>query len=154
MTKEEFLSNAAVLGIDDCWNWLRGKEGHGYGMAWYKGKSVKANRVSWIVHNGNLPEWDGYGKGICVLHKCDNPACVNPNHLFLGTQKENIKDRQAKGRTARQLGEKHGMVKLKEKDIVLIRESKKSGAEMAKLFMVSQATISLIKTRKRWGHIA
>ena len=90
MTADEFWSN-----IDksvDCWNWTRSKKGKGYGCAWYEGKSWKANRLAWTLVNGPIP------KGMDVLHKCDNPLCCNPGHLFLGTQSDNCKDMIAKGR--------------------------------------------------------
>lgn len=77
---------------DTCWVWTGGKAFWGYGQIWYKGKSVKTHRISWILHFGE-PE-----KGKFILHKCDNPPCVNPDHLFLGTAKDNIDDCIRKGR--------------------------------------------------------
>ena len=75
-----------------CWEWLAGKDKDGYGKIKIRGKTLQAHRVSWGIHNGPIPE------GIGVLHRCDNPSCVNPLHLFLGTTLDNMRDRDAKGR--------------------------------------------------------
>lgn len=75
-----------------CWNWQRCKNKAGYGIYVYKQKNYLAHRFSWSLKNGDI------NKGLHVLHKCDNPACVNPDHLFLGTQSDNNKDCKSKGR--------------------------------------------------------
>jgi hypothetical protein len=77
---------------DDCWNWLASKKWDGYGQVKFEGSMQTAHRTSWILHNGPVPE------KLCVLHKCDNPGCVNPEHLFLGTQRDNVHDAIKKGR--------------------------------------------------------
>lgn len=82
--------------VDDntgCWNWLLGKDDSGYGLLRINNKNVRAHRLFWEEMVGPIPP------GLCVLHKCDNPPCVNPAHLFLGTKGDNNTDRHRKGRT-------------------------------------------------------
>lgn len=81
-----------VAKTSDCWAWLAGKDKDGYGKIKINGKTLQAHRVSWVIHNGCIPE------GLSVLHVCDNPSCVNPKHLFTGTTLDNMRDRDAKGR--------------------------------------------------------
>src|SRR6185369_2192030 len=88
-----------------CWLWLGTIKAKGYGgFTVVKGESQRAHRVSWIITHGKIPE------GMCVLHKCDTRSCVNPDHLFLGTNDDNVKDRGKKDRTAR--GNRNGNFKM------------------------------------------
>ena len=117
------------------------------------GKIVKAHRVSWQLHHGPIPE------GMCVCHRCDNPGCVNPSHLFLGTNADNTADRDAKGRqrTGDQWGEHNPGHKLTLEEVKAIRAMYDKGdttqAEIAKFYQVSQPTINMVVNRKRWTHL-
>jgi hypothetical protein len=106
-----------------------------------------AHRVAWINHYGDIPD------GLCVCHKCDTPACVNPSHLFLGTQGENINDSASKGRLFVPRGETNGSAKLTEKDVLSIRADNRIQKEIAADHGVSPSIVGHIKTRRRWGHI-
>src|SRR5689334_1517297 len=85
----------AIAGPEDCWPWTRAVVGFGYGHFKVAGRSVQTNRLAYELKNGPIPD------GLCVLHRCDNPPCCNPAHLFLGTRKENNQDRHRKGRNAK-----------------------------------------------------
>jgi hypothetical protein len=93
-----------------CWEWTSYTGAGGYGHFYIDNKQLPAHRISWMIHNGDIPQTDTNGNRICVCHKCDNPICVNPDHLFLGTDLDNIKDRDSKGRRTpfRPIGQKNG----------------------------------------------
>jgi hypothetical protein len=82
-------------GPDGCWLWTGGKADHGYGTFWFNGRLTRAHRFAWTTFCGVIPA------GSLVLHRCDTPACVNPSHLFLGSQSDNMTDCSTKGRVAR-----------------------------------------------------
>ncbi len=149
-----------------CWEWVGAMFWNGYGQIWCGEKSLKAHRVSWELHNGPIPEGDGY-HGTCVCHKCDNRKCVNPDHLFLGSHKDNVSDRNAKGRQARQMGSLCGASKLRESDVLAIREMLKrfpptlnkysscAGIQrfLARWFGVDSETVGDIYRNKTWVHL-
>lgn len=150
---ERFWSHVTVQ--DGCWGWTGLVDNCGYGtMSIYK-KGWKAHRYSWTIHNGEIPE-DGH-----VLHKCDNPPCCNPEHLFLGNPKINAMDRAAKGRGnnghLKTRGSHHWNAKLNETDVLAIRskyDPKENGPTMlAKEYNVSRPLIYLIVQRRVWSHI-
>ena len=107
-----------------------------------------AHRISYMLNRGAIPS------GLLVLHKCDNPPCVNPDHLFLGTHQDNATDRDSKGRMADMRGEKNPFSKLKDVDVCNIRAILKYVTrrgvitELARIYDVSVSTISLIKLNK------
>ena len=113
------------------------------------GKQIGAHAYSWMITNGDI------AKGKWILHKCDNPSCVNPEHLFTGTYRDNIDDMVNKSRHG--LGERNGRAKLSEKKVVQIRDLYSSGKfthdHLSEKFKVSPALISCIITKKLWKHI-
>lgn len=146
---------AKVNKTPGCWYWLAATSANGYGYFSVNGKLQQAHRFSWELHNGLIPRGEGY-HGACVLHSCDNRACVNPDHLVLGTQKNNMRDCVNKGRQTKLPGQNHGMSKLTEAQVLHIRSRTLSGENQAKLvkeFKVSKASISKIINRKYWKHI-
>lgn len=148
---------AKVTKGDACWLWQARLDKKGYGrfsVGGRQGGMRLAHRVSWEFNRGEIPA------GLCVLHKCDNPRCVNPDHLFLGTQLENIADCQGKGRDRRgefpsQAGTANSQAKLTEAEVREIRglRGKLSQRGIAKRFGVNQATIGKILTGKRWQEV-
>jgi hypothetical protein len=130
-----------------CWLWTGCVDNNGYPLT---GKvhapERKIHRLAWHCYRGLIPS------GIHVLHKCDVPLCVNPDHLFLGTQVDNMKDRKRKGRNALFSGERHGMAKLTNAQADEIRRSSISAKDAAKLYGVTQWAVFAIRSgRTRSG---
>ncbi len=140
-----------------CWEWMGAYNYFGYGRIWVKEGRIRAHRLSWELHFGAIPP------GLVVCHKCDNPKCVNPDHLFLGTQKENLMDAFNKGRRSAigppshsMKGDTHPLAKLTTADVVAIKVALKSGisaSQLAHRFNVAYNTIDHIKHGYRWSHI-
>lgn len=133
-----------------CWDWTASCAGKGYGQIKIPGtrKQDYAHRVSYRINIGEIPE------GKYVLHRCDNPKCVNPAHLFLGNAKDNAQDMRDKGRHLP--GESNTEAVLTAKDVVAIRAVLDTGmpqSRIAKMFGISQITVSRIKRRLRWAHV-
>lgn len=132
-----------------CWLWLASTDKDGYGQigsGGAQGTMLKAHRVAYEVFVGPIPS------GKCVLHRCDNRWCVSPDHLFLGTQKENLLDMKAKGRHLS--GERNARASFSATQVGEIRvrlENGDRGDVLAQEFGVSEATISRIKNRKRYA---
>ena len=133
-------------GPDACWPFRR-LTPHGYGRISVGASSATrhAHRVAWIERHGPIPS------DLVVCHKCDNRACVNPAHLFLGTQAQNIADKVAKDRQAK--GEGNGSAKITESDAREIFRAEGRQADIGKRYGITQSQVSLIKLRKKWGHI-
>jgi hypothetical protein len=134
---------------DGCWEWLGYRDPNGYGRLNVGGRPILASRVSYLLHYGDVPG----GKYVC--HKCDNPPCVNPEHLFLGTQADNVADMQAKGRARKRglPGVSHHAAKLTDDRVRAIRSSDASDAALAKEFGVTRATIHAVRHRRTWTHV-
>jgi hypothetical protein len=147
---ERFWSK--VNKTESCWLWIGTILSHGYGQislghpSTPGSKRWRAHRFSWELHNGPVPD------GLVVCHRCDVPACVNPEHLFLATQKVNVHDAIHKGRR-----NSFGVQKLNEDDVSVIRQQASRGIlqkDIAKAFGVARNTVSQIVARKTWGHLA
>jgi len=150
---ERFWSKVDVRGNDECWNWTAVLNSDGYGHVKISGHHHGAHRVSWELAHGKIP------KRMCVCHRCDNPSCVNPNHLFLATHAENMRDMAEKGRAGSNggsPGEKNWSSVLTESDVREIRRMLNDGIkqrEIGEKFGVSRSTISAIYCGVLWRHV-
>lgn len=145
-----------------CWNWTGSRNANGYGYIGGEfangkryvpvGSFILAHRASWIIHNGEIPEGTG-AHGTVVMHKCDNPACVNPDHLMLGEQADNVRDmdnkkRHVVGEFQRLKGIEHRNSSFKDQaDIDLILATQGRTKELAERFGVVESTIKRIRRR-------
>lgn len=154
----------------DCWNWMGSKDKHGYGVLSVENRPMRANRLCWIINEGPIP------KGLHVLHTCDNPACVRPDHLFLGTHADNMQDCAKKGRVGSQVhperyprgprplgqqqqvrGEAHGKAKLNDAVVRRIRELDTQGynyTQIGCMFNVGRNTVRRVIQRECWQHVS
>lgn len=167
MDGEAFWRRIAVSELADCWEWMGWRDTDGYGRVSqreaYEGGRY-AHRIAWMLTNGPMsPE-------LCVCHTCDNPACCNPRHLWLGTNIQNIADRENKGRTARAersgrqrhpdaypRGSAHPSAKLREADIIAVRaryrDTDITAVELAAEYGVSRTSMQWILHGRTWRHV-
>lgn len=142
---------------DGCWEWKGVVNEKGYGVI-NRGRggegNILAHRLSWELHHGAIPEGEGY-HGICVLHKCDNPSCVNPDHLFIGTNQDNIDDMVKKQRHRR--GETKPLAKLTDEIVKEMRRLRETESltfrEIAKRFDIGQIAAFNAVRRYTWKHV-
>jgi|SRR5262252_1681200 len=146
-----FWAQVDSRGSSDCWLWT-GWKPNGYGVITSGGswpfRQIAAHRFSWELHRGPIPA------GLCVLHHCDTPACVNPAHLFLGTRSDNSADKVAKNRVPR--GSVLPQAKITEADVIEIRARVANGErqrDLALAFGLDQSSISHIVSQRTWRHV-
>ena len=149
--KKRYWPKVTVLGPDECWEWrAKATHPHGYGrMTAGRGTHLKAHHIGWALENGPIPE------DLCVLHKCDNPGCSNPKHLFLGTMLDNMQDKIAKGRAGNityYSGEEHCRSKLTDDERRRIAADNRSATEIADEFSISYRTVYRIRRNEMWAH--
>jgi len=149
LAAQKALEGKCKVSPSGCWEWTEGKS-HGYGQVRvheiWGDRPVYAHRLSYLVHHGPIPT------GLQVCHRCDNPPCINPEHLFLGTSAENLADMKSKRRHA--FGERNGMTTLSDRDIAAIRLLVKNGftqREVAKRYGISEGHMSTIIRGKKRG---
>lgn len=149
-TKNMFYSKVCIPSNDKgCMEWI-GSKRNGYGRIRINGKVISAHRLSYEINVGKIPD------GMCVCHFCDNPSCVRPSHLFIGTLKDNNRDRAKKGRTFIASGQKNGNSKLTDKQVKDIKTKIKIGyssEDLSILYHVSIDTIFKIKSTKYWESV-
>lgn len=150
--RKRFFARVQKGAKDKCWLWPGAKSVKGYGILTYRGKRIAAHRLSWCLQN-NVPIWKLTSENY-VTHDCDNPPCVNPNHLRLGDGISNNAETTARKRRA--YGEKNPTSKLTEAAVRDIRKNATTWEGMCdamKKYRVSQGTIQAVLKRKMWKHI-
>lgn len=141
-----------VVRDDGCWEWTIGRFRDGYGQFSIKGISRVASRISWIIHNKrSIPN------KMMVCHKCDTPECVNPAHLFIGSARDNARDRSRKGRSASRVGERNNSCVLSRQDVIEIRKTFSRGGvtrvSLSEKYGVNKQTVCNIISGKSWSHL-
>lgn len=136
----------------DCWEWTASKLPKGYGQFWYGGQRYGAHRFAYLLKVGHIPE------GMCVCHTCDNTSCVNPDHLWLGTVADNLRDMRDKGRGVKPptfKGEAHVSARLTKDQVKVIKRNigYVSQKVLAEMFDVHPSAISSIKLGRSWAHV-
>lgn len=144
-TEDRFAEKILRIPFSGCMIWMGHITDRGYGQVSVEGRPIRAHRAMWEREFGPVPS------GMSVLHRCDVRCCVNPDHLFLGSQYDNMRDMISKGRDA--IGDRHGAAKLLSSDIPKIRAANGTLADIAEQFGVAVSTISGIRNGHRWAHI-
>lgn len=148
-----FWARVDRRGPDECWLWLAAKDPCGYGEIGINRRVERAHRVSYALSTNTQPA------KLKVCHNCpggDNPSCVNPRHLWLGTDADNMRDRGAKGRTNKPKGQANSKAKLTDDDIPVIRRKRKDGRTIRSLateYRLNVEAISRLLSRKTWSHV-
>ena len=150
--RERFEEKCEPVTESGCLIWTGAAMPKGYGVFWLDGKHVGAHRAAWEMEKGPIPD------GLHVLHHCDNPSCVNTNHLFLGTGADNTADMLSKGRAKgnhKCIGDKNNRTKLKAEDIPVIRKRLEVdiAKDIAADYGVEASTINAIRRKETWRHV-
>ena len=151
-TKNFSWDRVQILGASECWTWMGPINTWGYGDCLFRGKRSNASRAAYIETAGSI------GQGLVVCHKCDNPACCNPAHLFAATQAENLMDCRSKGRAVYLTGKDHPRktAKMTEDMVLLAKELYKKGisqSEIGRRMGLNSSTISRAVRGESWGHV-
>lgn len=148
---ERFWQKVDIREPDQCWEWKATKNQSGYGSICVDGKMKRAHRVSYELHHGPIPE------GMLVLHSCDNPSCVNPAHLHLGTHQDNMREKMNRRRCHNTACEAHGQAKLTSDQVQQIRTRYAAGGvtqkQLAEEFGVARSQIWRVVRMKGWLHV-
>ena len=149
--REKLLANVRKNEVCGCWNWLGNCQFEGgYGRLKFRNVRTLAHRVSWTVFKGEIPV------GMFVLHRCDNPRCINPGHLFLGTLEDNNQDMCLKGRDRKARGEKASKAKLTTAQVREMRRLYLEGVriyQLAPIFGINRSSVGAIVRGKNWVHV-
>jgi hypothetical protein len=143
--KERLESKISMEPMTGCWLWTGFCSPTGYGHIGLNNVVYLVSRMAWQIYRGPIPE------GMDVCHTCDTPQCASPHHLFLGTHTDNLQDAVKKGRMS--MGEKVHWAKLKEAQVIAVREDTRHPRIIAEEYGVVRGTIELIRKRKTWKHI-
>jgi len=140
-TEKRFWAKVDKMGNGECWEWTAQRDRYGYGRFWIGSRRVQSPRFSWEIRNGAIPD------GMFVCHSCDNRGCVNPDHLWIGTNQENMTDKMLKDR--------HGTAKLTNKEVLEIRDAYpgQTQKQLGEKYKVDHSIIGKIVRRQRWTHI-
>lgn len=143
MTLEERIAYYSTPAPNGCIEWRGSKDRDGYGQI----NGRRAHRAAYELINGPIPD------GMVVLHSCDNPSCINPKHMKIGTQRDNVHDMLNKGRRHSSKGARNSSAKLSEKDVLAIRNDPRILRDIAKDYGISISLASQIRLRQAWSHL-